>query len=164
MFRALKKKGNTPKYGLIYHSTFIGKAGNKNKGKISRFLANKCSIASRIDCFSEDATDVFGAKLKEQVEERLRFLDTGVVPRKNLDVMEEAIQESLVDIKKRKKKLKKEKKRKLAELAESQSNGGGQEEESIGNGGDQADESELPPKKKKKKMLNTTNDSVVVSS
>ena len=50
--RALKKKGNTPKYGLIFHSSFIGRAGTKNKGRISRYLANKCSIASRIDCFS----------------------------------------------------------------------------------------------------------------
>lgn len=51
-FRALKTRGNTPKYGLIFHSTFIGRAGAKNKGRISRYLANKCSIASRIDCFS----------------------------------------------------------------------------------------------------------------
>ena len=51
LFRALKSRTNTPKYGLLYHSTFIGRAGLKNKGRISRFLANKCSIASRIDCF-----------------------------------------------------------------------------------------------------------------
>ena len=50
--RALKTKGNTPKYGLIFHSTYIGRAGSKNKGRVSRYLANKCSIASRIDCFS----------------------------------------------------------------------------------------------------------------
>jgi len=50
--RALKTKGNTPKYGLIFHSTFIGRAAAKNKGRISRYLANKCTIASRIDCFS----------------------------------------------------------------------------------------------------------------
>jgi len=50
--RALKTKGNTPKYGLIFHSSFIGRASAKNKGRISRYLANKCSIASRIDCFS----------------------------------------------------------------------------------------------------------------
>lgn len=49
--RALKTRGNTPKYGLIFHSTYIGRAGAKNKGRISRYLANKCSIASRIDCF-----------------------------------------------------------------------------------------------------------------
>lgn len=52
LFRALKTRSNTPKYGLLFHSSFIGRAGLKNKGRISRFLANKCSIASRIDCFT----------------------------------------------------------------------------------------------------------------
>lgn len=49
--RALKTKSNTPKYGLIFHSTFIGRAQKQNKGRMSRYIANKCSIASRIDCF-----------------------------------------------------------------------------------------------------------------
>merc|ERR1711966_566895 len=89
LFRALKTKGNTPKYGLLYHSTFIGRADAKNKGRISRYLANKCSIASRIDCFSESATKIFGEKLRDQVEERLKFYETGAPPRKNIDVMEE---------------------------------------------------------------------------
>ena len=71
------------KYGLIYHSSFIGKAGTKNKGRISRFLANKCSIASRIDNFSEKPTTRFGEALKTQVEERLRFYDSGAAPTKN---------------------------------------------------------------------------------
>merc|ERR1711931_431401 len=62
LFRALKTKGNTPKYGLIFHSTFIGRAAAKNKGRISRYLANKCTIASRIDCFSEIPSSVFGDK------------------------------------------------------------------------------------------------------
>lgn len=52
LFRALKTRSNTPKYGLLFHSSFIAKAGSKNKGRISRFLANKCSVASRIDCFT----------------------------------------------------------------------------------------------------------------
>ena len=92
MFRALKKKGNTPKYGLIFHSSFIGRAAAKNKGRISRFLANKCSIASRIDCFAEHATNIFGSKLKEQVEDRLKFFETGDIPKKNMDVMNEALE------------------------------------------------------------------------
>lgn len=83
LFRALKTKGNTPKYGLIYHSSFIGRAGLKNKGRVSRFLANKCSIASRIDNFSEIPTTRFGEALKQQVEERLRFYDSGVAPQPN---------------------------------------------------------------------------------
>ena len=45
--RALKTKGNTPKYGLIFHSSFIGRAKQRNKGRISRYLANKCSMACR---------------------------------------------------------------------------------------------------------------------
>lgn len=52
LFRALKTHGKTPKYGLIFHSTFIGRASQKNKGRISRYLANKCSIAARLDSFS----------------------------------------------------------------------------------------------------------------
>ena len=87
LFRALKTKGNTPKYGLIYHSSFIGRAGQKNKGRISRFLANKCSIASRIDNFSAVPTTKFGAALKQQVEERLEFYSTGAAPTKNADAM-----------------------------------------------------------------------------
>lgn len=89
LFRALKTKGNTPKYGLIYHSTFIGRADAKNKGRISRYLANKCSIATRIDSFSDDPCDAYGKKLREQVEERLKFYETGANPRKNIDVMKE---------------------------------------------------------------------------
>ncbi|QCD95742.1 nucleolar protein 56 [Vigna unguiculata] len=92
LFRALKTRGNTPKYGLIFHSSFIGRASAKNKGRMARYLANKCSIASRIDCFSERGTTVFGEKLREQVEERLDFYDKGVAPRKNIDVMQSAIE------------------------------------------------------------------------
>merc|ERR1711924_343697 len=88
LFRALKTKGNTPKYGLIFHSSFIGRAAKKNKGRISRYLANKCSIASRIDAFSDSATDgggivmgnAYGTKLREQVEQRLAFYETGAAP------------------------------------------------------------------------------------
>merc|ERR1712226_1577329 len=104
LFRALKTKGNTPKYGLIFHSTFIGRAQQKNKGRISRYLANKCSIASRIDCFSDEATTLFGEKLKDQVEERLAFLTEGTTPRKNIEVMQEAIKEVKKLRKKKRKK------------------------------------------------------------
>merc|ERR1719284_185742 len=100
LFRALKTKGNTPKYGLIFHSSFIARAGAKNKGRISRYLANKCSIASRIDCFSETSTKLFGEKLKEQVEDRLKFYDSGDLPKKNVDAMKEAIDEAAEDAKK----------------------------------------------------------------
>merc|ERR1711981_339976 len=124
LFRALKTKGNTPKYGLIFHSSFIGRAGAKNKGRISRFLANKCSIASRIDCFSEASTKIFGEKLKEQVEDRLKFYESGDLPKKNVEAMQEAIAavkqeaESFEEVKRKKKKEKKAKKKRKAEEME----------------------------------------------
>lgn len=142
LFRALKTKGNTPKYGLIFHSTFIGRAQLKNKGRISRYLANKCSIASRIDCFSEEATTVFGEKLRDQVEERLTFLSEGTKPRKNLDVMQEAIQEVKKQIRKKKKKGDKKK-------AQTEANEG---EEVV---------EEAPKKRKKTAEVETPEDAVV---
>merc|ERR1711978_858219 len=126
LFRALKKKGNTPKYGLIFHSSFIGRAAAKNKGRISRFLANKCSIASRIDCFSEVSTKLFGEKLKEQVEDRLKFYESGDLPKKNVDAMQEAIAAvkeeatSFEEVKNKKKK--KDKKKRKAEEMENEEN------------------------------------------
>merc|ERR1711872_408498 len=96
-------------------SSFIGRAGAKNKGRISRYLANKCSIASRIDAFSDESTSVFGSKLKEQVEDRLKFYETGDLPRKNVEVMAEAVEEAAEEIAKKKKKEKKKKKRKAEE-------------------------------------------------
>ena len=56
LFRALKKKTSTPKYGLLYNTSFIGRAIGKNKGKISRFLANKCAMAARLDYFLVNVT------------------------------------------------------------------------------------------------------------
>ncbi|XP_043076998.1 nucleolar protein 56 isoform X2 [Puntigrus tetrazona] len=151
LFRALKTRGNTPKYGLIFHSTFIGRAAAKNKGRISRYLANKCTIASRIDCFSEVPTSVFGDKLRDQVEERLAFYETGDAPRKNLDVMKEAVaqaSEVTAEIKrklrKNEKKLKRREKRKLEALSQAE----GDEEKANSD----AEENGDSIKKKKKKQ------------
>ena len=96
LFRALKQKGGkTPKYGLIFNSTFIGRAGQKNKGRISRYLANKCAIASRMDSFyeGEHMSAKVGETLRSQMEERLQFLATGEKPRRNKDVMSEVLEE-----------------------------------------------------------------------
>lgn len=119
LFRALKTKGNTPKYGLIYHSTFIGRAAAKNKGRISRYLANKCSIAARIDSFIDEPTNAYGEQLRDQVEERLKFYDSGETPRKNVDVMT-AVSEKLrkASGKESGKKDKKSKKRDIEEVEE----------------------------------------------
>merc|ERR1711997_110346 len=150
LFRALKKKGNTPKYGLIFHSSFIGRAAAKNKGRISRFLANKCTIASRIDCFAEQSSTIFGSKLKEQVEDRLKFFETGEIPKKNLDVMTEAIEaikKEDGEFQKVTKKEKKKKKRKAEEMEASEE----VEETASKEKKIKTDEPETPKSEKKKK-------------
>lgn len=35
LFRALKTKRDTPKFGLIYHASLVGQTTAKNKGKVS---------------------------------------------------------------------------------------------------------------------------------
>lgn len=93
LFRALKTKGNTPKYGLIYHSSFIGRAAAQNKGRISRTLANNIAKAARIDAFSIKQTEKFGEIFRGQVEERMKFVSEGPKPRKNAEVMAEVMEE-----------------------------------------------------------------------
>ncbi|XP_033340792.2 nop56 ribonucleoprotein [Megalopta genalis] len=153
LFRALKTKGNTPKYGLLFHSTFIGRAGTKNKGRISRYLANKCSIASRIDCFTDTPTNIFGEKLRQQVEDRLKFYETGEIPKKNIDVMKEALEEAAqilasIETETPKKKKKKDKKRKSEVLENGTQNG---TENSTENGLVENGMQEPLKKKKKRK-------------
>jgi nucleolar protein 56 len=91
LFRALKTRSKTPKYGLIYHASAIGKTEAKNKGRISRYLANKCSIASRIDCFSDSPSTVFGEALKSQVDNRVAFYAHGEKPLRNAEVMDAVV-------------------------------------------------------------------------
>ncbi|VDK41845.1 unnamed protein product [Anisakis simplex] len=55
LFRALKTKRDTPKYGIIYHAQLIGQASTKTKGKLARKLAAKVSLATRIDALADES-------------------------------------------------------------------------------------------------------------
>ncbi|CAK9294567.1 unnamed protein product [Gordionus sp. m RMFG-2023] len=77
MFRALKTRHNTPKYGLLYHATLVGQATQKNKGKISRMLAAKAALATRYDALGENVSVnmELGLEHKAKLEVRLRQLE-----------------------------------------------------------------------------------------
>ncbi|XP_022820872.1 nucleolar protein 58 [Spodoptera litura] len=77
LFRALKTKKDTPKYGLIYHAQLVGQCSTKNKGKMSRMLAAKAALATRVDAFGEDVSFELGAEHKVKLENRLRLLEEG---------------------------------------------------------------------------------------
>ena len=51
------------------------------------------SIRLFVIFISETPTAVYGQKLHAQVEERLSFYETGDAPRKNIDIMREAMVE-----------------------------------------------------------------------
>ncbi|OAP59253.1 nucleolar protein 58 [Fonsecaea erecta] len=57
LFRALKTKHDTPKYGLIYHASLIGQATGRNKGKMARILAAKAALGLRVDALQEWGDD-----------------------------------------------------------------------------------------------------------
>lgn len=56
----------------------IGQASVKNKGKMSRSLAAKAALATRVDAFGEDNTGAqLGAEHRAKLEARLQLLEEG---------------------------------------------------------------------------------------
>merc|ERR1719418_183491 len=79
LFKALKTKHDTPKYGLIYHAQLVGQASSKLKGKVSRMLAAKAAIATRVDALGEETNTDLGIEHRAKVESRIRQLEGGDV-------------------------------------------------------------------------------------
>jgi len=77
LFRALKTKKATPKYGLIYHASLVGQSAPALKGKISRVLAAKLSLCARVDALGDQTEPSLGKEFKEYVEKRLATLEEG---------------------------------------------------------------------------------------
>ncbi|CAD6567809.1 MAG: Nucleolar protein 58 [Alectoria sarmentosa] len=89
LFRALKTKHDTPKYGLIYHASLIGQASGKNKGKIARMLATKAALGLRVDALAdwsaegegkgdlvtEEEKSALGVENRLKIERRLASLE-----------------------------------------------------------------------------------------
>ena len=79
LFRAMKTKHDTPKYGLIYHASLVGQSGAKFKGKVSRMLAAKAALAIRVDALGEDVDNEMGIEHRATLEKRLSQLEQGMV-------------------------------------------------------------------------------------
>ncbi|KAG6508576.1 hypothetical protein ZIOFF_033950 [Zingiber officinale] len=75
LFRALKTKHATPKYGLIFHASLVGQAAPKIKGKISRSLAAKTALAIRYDALGDGQDNSMGLENRVKLEARLRVLE-----------------------------------------------------------------------------------------
>lgn len=75
LFRALKTKHDTPKYGLIYHAQLVGQSNTQLKGKMSRMLAAKAALATRVDALGEEPTNALGTEHRARLETRLKMLE-----------------------------------------------------------------------------------------
>jgi len=77
LFRAMKSKTNTPKYGLIFNINCISKANKKIKGKISRILSAKIVLTARIDALGEFTYGgSIGIKQKLAIENKIKQLNS----------------------------------------------------------------------------------------
>jgi nucleolar protein 56 len=69
LFRYKKEGGKPPKHGVIFQHPFVNRSNKRVRGKISRVLANKISIAAKADAFTQ--RDI-STELKEDLDERVK--------------------------------------------------------------------------------------------
>ncbi len=70
LFNHLKKNGSCPKHGHIFNHPLIQKLPKNKRGKASRILAGKLSLAAKLDYFGKTKDE----KLFEEVKKRINNL------------------------------------------------------------------------------------------
>lgn len=78
LFKAMKSKKNTPKYGIIYQAKLVANSTGKAKGKIARALASKCSLCVRVDALNEEDEEndfKIGENSRKYLEKKLDYLE-----------------------------------------------------------------------------------------
>ncbi len=67
LFRHMKTGSRPPKYGVLVHHPLVTQAPKEMKGKIARALADKLSIAAKVDLFNGE---FIGEKLRKDIEKK----------------------------------------------------------------------------------------------
>lgn len=75
LFKAMRGKKKTPKYGIIYQTKIIGSATGRVKGKMSRALAAKSALCVRFDALAEDEDRSIGTSCREYLDKRMQTLE-----------------------------------------------------------------------------------------
>ncbi|MCX8147011.1 MAG: hypothetical protein N3D84_00920 [Candidatus Woesearchaeota archaeon] len=73
-FRHLTKGTKPPKYGIIFQHPLMSKVKAKNRGKAARLLADKISIAAKVDYFKGS---FIGDKLKREIGAKIEIISKG---------------------------------------------------------------------------------------
>jgi len=71
LFRYLRGNGTPPKHGIIFEHEFVNQLPEDSRGKMARFLANKASIAARLDNYGDKEK---GEQLREECREKFQSL------------------------------------------------------------------------------------------
>lgn len=73
LFRYLKGEGTPPKHGILFQHRFVNSLPGDKRGKIARFLANKTSMAARLDQYGDKLK---GEELREECREKFEELES----------------------------------------------------------------------------------------
>lgn len=71
LFRYLSGEGTPPKHGVLFEHPLVNELPDSDRGKMARFLANKASIAARLDNYGEKEK---GEELMEECEQKFEEL------------------------------------------------------------------------------------------
>jgi len=77
LFRFKKEGGKPPKHGVIFQHPMIKKTPLRVRGKVSRAIATKLSIAAKADAFT--GRDI-SQNLKEDLQSRIKNINNSVKP------------------------------------------------------------------------------------
>lgn len=75
LFKAMRARKNTPKYGIIYQTKMVNTAGGRAKARIARALAAKAALCVRFDALAEEESNALGKESSDYLEKRLRYLE-----------------------------------------------------------------------------------------
>jgi nucleolar protein 56 len=72
LFRHMKTGAKPPKYGIIFQHPLIQSASKQDRGKVARWLADKISLAAKIDYFKGE---YIGENLKKELDDKISDLN-----------------------------------------------------------------------------------------
>lgn len=76
LFKAMRARKKTPKYGIIYQTRLVSGATGRAKARIARALAAKSALCVRFDALNEEESAGLGAESLAYLEKRLHYLET----------------------------------------------------------------------------------------
>ncbi|MBP2030006.1 nucleolar protein 56 [Methanohalophilus levihalophilus] len=72
LFKHLRSKAPSPKHGIIFNHPLVKSSSPRNRGKISRALAAKISLAARTDAFSGE----FHPSIKDELDKKVASIES----------------------------------------------------------------------------------------